>query len=254
MYNLGILLDGTLQAGDYIGFTFFTGYMSMLAASIFFIVERGTVTDKWKTSLLVSALITFIAAVHYFYMRGVWLETSTSPTQFRYIDWTLTVPLMCIEYYLILKPAGASVGMLVRLIVGSVVMLVAGYIGEAIYVQQNILWGVISTVGWGLIIYEIYAGEASKLAKATDSEVVKTGYNVLRWFTLVGWAIYPIGYMMLPGNLLSGLVEGVDPTKTSPVDLAYNIADAVNKIGFGLVVYSIAKGATAAEKAKFATA
>ena len=71
METLNILLDGSLAAGDYIGFTFFTGYMSMLAASIFFIVERGTVNDKWKTSLLISALITFIAAVHYFYMRGV---------------------------------------------------------------------------------------------------------------------------------------------------------------------------------------
>lgn len=251
MNNLGILVDAVLQSGDYIGFTFFTGYMSMLAASIFFIVERGTVSDKWKTSLLISALITFIAAVHYYYMRGIWLETATSPTQFRYIDWTLTVPLMCIEYYLILKPAGASTGMLVRLIFGAVVMLVAGYIGEAVVPAQNIIWGVISTLGWALIIYEIYAGEAAKLASASNSEAVKKGYNVLRWFTLVGWAIYPIGYMLLPGNLLSGLVEGVDLTKSSPVDLAYNIADAVNKIGFGLVIYAIAKGATEAEKVKY---
>ncbi|MBC8111217.1 MAG: bacteriorhodopsin [Verrucomicrobia bacterium] len=248
MLNLTIFLDGILAAGDYIGFTFFTGYMSMLAASIFFLVERGTVSDKWKTSLLVSALITFIAAVHYFYMRGIWLEFKTSPTQFRYIDWTLTVPLMCIEYYLILRPAGASSGMLWRLLFGSIVMLVAGYLGEAVFIEQNILWGVISTAGWALIIYEIYMGEASKVANASNLAYVKTGYNVLRWFTLVGWAIYPIGYMMLPGNLLHGLVAGVDLTKSSPVDLAYNIADAINKIGFGLVVYTIAKNATAAEK------
>jgi sensory rhodopsin len=247
MNNFAILLEGTLRPGDYIGFTFFTGYMSMLAASIFFIVERGTVSDKWKTSLLISALITFIAAVHYFYMRGVWLETSTSPTQFRYIDWTLTVPLMCVEYYLILRPAGASTGMLTRLLLGSIFMLVTGYIGEAVQPENNIFWGVVSTLGWAVIIYEIYMGEASKLAKASDNQYVKSGYNVLRWFTLVGWAIYPIGYMLLPGNLLSGLVSGVDLTKSSPVDLAYNIADAINKIGFGLVVYSIAKNATAAQ-------
>jgi bacteriorhodopsin len=239
METLNILLDGSLAAGDYIGFTFFTGHMSMLAASIFFIVERGTVNDKWKTSLLISALITFIAAVHYFYMRGVWLETHESPTQFRYIDWTLTVPLMCIEYFLILKPAGAKTGMLTRLIFGSVVMLVAGYIGEAVVPEQNVMWGIISTLGWALIIYEIYMGEASKLADASTNAEVQSGFKVMRWFTLVGWAIYPIGYMMLPGNLLSGFAGNID--------LAYNIADAVNKIGFGLVVYSIAKGATAAE-------
>lgn len=244
MSTLQILLDGALQAGDYIGFTFFTGYMSMLAASIFFLVERSTVSDKYKTSLLISALITFIAAVHYFYMRGVWLETHTSPTQFRYIDWTLTVPLMCIEYFLILKPAGAKGGMLTRLLAGSILMLVAGYIGEAVSPESNVMWGIISTLGWAVIIYEIYMGEASKLAAATKDEHVKSGYKIMRWFTLVGWAIYPIGYMMLPGNLLEGLAAGADLTKTSPVDLAYNIADAVNKIGFGLVVYSIAKGAS----------
>jgi sensory rhodopsin len=252
MNTFNILLNGNLQAGDYIGFTFFTGYMSMLAASIFFIVERGTVTDKWKTSLLISALITFIAAVHYFYMRGVWLETGTSPTQFRYIDWTLTVPLMCIEYFLILKPAGAKSGMLVRLLAGSILMLVAGYIGEAITPESNVMWGIISTLGWAVIIYEIYVGEASKLAAASGNSAVIEGYKVMRWFTLVGWAIYPIGYCMLPGNILHGLVEGADFTRNSPVDLAYNIADAINKIGFGLVVYSIAKNATAAEQAKLA--
>jgi bacteriorhodopsin len=119
-------------------------------------------------------------------------------------------------------------------------MLVAGYIGEAVVPAQNVMWGIISTLGWALIIYEIYMGEASKLAAASTNENVKSGYNVMRWFTLVGWAIYPIGYMMLPGNLLSGFAGNID--------LAYNIADAVNKIGFGLVVYSIAKGATASEK------
>jgi sensory rhodopsin len=250
MSTINFLFNGSLQAGDYIGFTFFTGYMSMLAASIFFIVERGTVNDKWKTSLLISALICFIAAVHYYYMRGLWLETGTSPTQFRYIDWTLTVPLMCIEYFLILKPAGAKSGMLLRLIFGAIVMLVAGYIGEAISPGSNVLWGIISTLGWLVIIYEIYMGEASKLVNSSNNVAVIEGYKVMRWFTLVGWAIYPIGYCMLPGNILHSFVEGADFTKNSPVDLAYNIADAINKIGFGLVVYSIAKNATAAEASK----
>ena len=63
--------------------------------------------------MLISGLITMIAAVHYFYMRGVWIETGTSPTQFRYIDWVLTVPLMCVEFYLILKAFGGRLEVLV---------------------------------------------------------------------------------------------------------------------------------------------
>ena len=80
---------------NYVAFTFFTGYIAMLAASVFFFVERGSVSPKWKMSLLVSALITGIAAVHYYYMRDYNLATGDSPTFFRYVDWILTVPLMC---------------------------------------------------------------------------------------------------------------------------------------------------------------
>ena len=84
---------------NYVAFTFFIGYIAMLAASVFFFVERGSVSPKWKMSLLVSALITGIAAVHYYYMRDYNLATGDSPTFFRYVDWILTVPLMCVEFY-----------------------------------------------------------------------------------------------------------------------------------------------------------
>jgi len=51
---------------------------------------------------------------------------------------------------------------------------------------------------------------------------------------LVGWAIYPLGYMLgTEGWYTSMLGKG-------NVDVAYNIADAINKIGFGLVIYSLA--------------
>ena len=71
-----------MASDDYVGFTFFVGCMAMMAASAFFFLSMGSVEGKWKTSLLVSGLITFIAAVHYFYMRDYWaclLYTSPSP-------------------------------------------------------------------------------------------------------------------------------------------------------------------------------
>lgn len=109
-----------IPVGDPVIFTFFTGYMAMFAASVFFFFERGQVDGKWKTSLLVSGLITAIAAVHYYYMRDYYAATGETPTALRYIDWTLTVPLMCLEFYLLLKPAGAKPGFMWRLILASV--------------------------------------------------------------------------------------------------------------------------------------
>ena len=76
--------------------------MALIAATVFFFLERDRVSPKWKTSLTVSGLVTLVAAVHYFYMRDVWVATGSTPTVFRYIDWLITVPLLMIEFYLIL--------------------------------------------------------------------------------------------------------------------------------------------------------
>ena len=111
LVNFQPLLLAQLKSGDYVGFTFFIGSMAMAAATVFFFFQISQVEGKWKDSLLVSGLITFIAAVHYFYMRDFWAENQASPTEFRYIDWILTVPLMCVEFYLILKAFGAKIGL-----------------------------------------------------------------------------------------------------------------------------------------------
>jgi len=231
-----------IPVDDPVAFTFFTGYMAMFAAAVFFFFERSTVDAKWKTSLLVSGLITGIAAVHYFYMRDYYTATGMNPTALRYIDWTLTVPLMCVEFYLLLKPAGAKQSFLWKLILASVWMLVMGYIGEAFTdgsATWSVTYGVLSTLGYAYILYSAWFGEAAQLAAKSNSTAVTKGIRALAWFVLVGWAIYPIGYMAMPGGWLSGVLE------VSSMDLIYNIGDAINKIGFGLVVYGIAKSESA---------
>lgn len=240
------LLEIAIDGKDPVSFTFFTGYMAMFAASIFFFFERGSVDSKWKTSLLVSGLITGIAAVHYYYMRDFYAATKETPVALRYIDWTLTVPLMCVEFYLLLKPAGAKASFMWKLILASVVMLVAGYIGEAFVplnedgtagdgaTTHSVMWGVFSTVGYVYVLYSAWAGEAKQLAATSNSPAVQKGIQALAWFVLAGWAIYPIGYMCMPGGWLSSVFQPND------INLFYNLADAINKIGFGLVVYNIA--------------
>ncbi|MFN5171184.1 MAG: bacteriorhodopsin [Cyclobacteriaceae bacterium] len=237
--NTTLLDIVNIPVDDPIAFTFFTGYMAMLAASVFFFVERSSVEGKWKLSLLVSGLITGIAAVHYYYMRDYYLATGSNPTALRYIDWTLTVPLMCVEFYLLTKAAGAKLGLLWKLILASVFMLVTGYIGEAFTdgtTMHSFIWGALSTIGYVYILYTAWFGEVAQLAAKSGSATVVRGVRILAWFVLVGWAIYPIGYMCMPGGWLNvGL-----GWSSANVDLFYNIADAINKIGFGLVVYSVA--------------
>ncbi len=239
------LLDITkvIATDNYVAFTFFIGTMAMMAASVFFFFELGNTDQKWRTSVLVSGLITFIAAVHYYYMRGYSLETGESPTFFRYVDWILTVPLMCVEFYLITKKSGAKIGLLWKLIFASVVMLVTGYIGEAIYgdAGQSWLWGAISGAAYFYIVYLVWFGDVAKLAQSSSPAVAKAN-KTLGWFVLVGWAIYPLGYILGTKGGLFGMQMVSDPAVAKhAMDIVYNIGDAINKIGFGLVIYALSR-------------
>lgn len=226
---------------NYVAFTFFIGTMAMMAASVFFFFELNNTAQKWRTSVLVSGLITFIAAVHYYYMRSYNLETGESPTFFRYVDWILTVPLMCVEFYLITKKAGAKIALLWKLIFASLVMLVTGYIGETIDRDHSVIWGVLSGAAYFYIAYLIWFGEVAKLAQTAGPQVAKAT-KILAWFVLVGWAIYPLGYILgTPGGLFGMTFVSNPKDAAVAMDIVYNIADAINKIGFGLVIYALSR-------------
>ena len=241
---LQILLDiKPIATNNYVAFTFFVGTMAMMAAAIFFFMETGSTAPQWRTSVLVSGLITFIAAVHYYYMRGYNLDTGDSPTFFRYVDWLLTVPLMCVEFYLITKKVGAKVSLLWKLIFASVVMLVTGYIGEAIHPEDTVswVWGLASGLAYFYIVYLVWFGDVAKLASAS-TPAVNSAVKTLGWFVLVGWAIYPLGYILGTKGGLFGIEIVADRAAAKiAMDIVYNIGDAINKIGFGLVIYALSR-------------
>jgi bacteriorhodopsin len=144
---------------------------------------------------------------------------------------------MCVEFYLILKVAGATKKLMWTLIGASVLMLVTGYWGEAVPDTNSQLWGGISGAAYFYIVYLIMFGEAKALAVKAGGNVLDA-HNVLCKFVLIGWAIYPIGYMAGTAGWYGA--EGVVFGMSLDMDVIYNIGDAINKIGFGLVVYSLA--------------
>ena len=220
MYNLA--------STDYVGISFWLVSAAMLAATAFFFLERSSVNGKWKTSLTVAGLVTGIAFWHYLYMRGMWMETGTSPTVYRYVDWLLTVPLQVVEFYLILAAVTAvRGGVFFKLLISSLVMLIAGYLGEA-GLAPVLPAFVIGCAAWLYIIYEIFAGETSKINAASGNVASQTAFSAMKWILTVGWLIYPVGYYL---GYLGG---GVD---ANSLNLVYNLADFVNKILFGLVIF-----------------
>ncbi len=224
-----------LSTDDFVGISFWVISMGMLAATAFFFLEVGSVSAAWRTSVTVAGLVTGIAFIHYMYMRGVWVQTGDSPTVYRYIDWLITVPLQMVEFYLILKAVGkANSGMFWRLLIGSVVMLVGGYLGEAGYINAT-LGFVIGMAGWFYILYEVFSGESGRAAAKSGNKALVTAFGAMRMIVTVGWAIYPLGYVF---GYLTG---GVD---ANALNVIYNLADFINKIAFGLVIWAAATQAS----------
>ena len=228
-----------LASDDFVGISFWVISMGMLAATAFFFMERGSVAAGWRTSVTVAGLITGIAFIHYMYMRGVWVQTGDSPTVYRYIDWLITVPLQMVEFYLILAAVRkVPSGIFWRLLIGSTVMLVGGYLGEAGYINA-MLGFIIGMAGWIYVLYEIFSGEAGKAAAKSGNKALSTAFSALRMIVTVGWAIYPLGYVF---GYLTG---GVD---AESLNVIYNLADFINKIAFGLIIWAAAMSGSGARK------
>ena len=222
--------SGNLEANDFVGMSFWIISIGMVAATVFFFMESMKVEAHWRTSLVVAGLVTMIAAVHYFYMRGVWIETETTPTVYRYIDWILTVPLQIVEFYLILAAVGAVAGRVFwNLLIASLVMLIAGYVGEVGYVNVWLAF-IVGMLGWVYILYAIFAGDAQENLSSAP-EGVQSAFKTMRLIVLVGWAIYPLGYVLgYAGNQVDA----------ASLNAIYNVADFVNKIAFGLMIWAAA--------------
>ena len=220
-----------LATDDLVGISFWLISMGMAAATVFFFMERGSVAGGWKTSITVAGLVTGVAFVHYMYMREVWVTTGDTPTVYRYIDWLITVPLQMIEFYLILAAVRkVPTSIFWKLLIGSLVMLIGGYLGEAGYIQPFVGF-VIGMAGWIYILFEIFSGEAGTLAAKAGNKAMSTAFSAMRIIVTIGWAIYPLGY------IFGYLTGGVD---ANSLNIIYNLADFVNKIAFGLVIWAAA--------------
>ena len=221
-----------LQPGDFVGLTFWLVSIACLATTVFLFLERGSVLSKWTASVTVAGIITGVAFMHSMYVRNIWVATGDAPIVYRYVDWLITMPLLTIQFYLVLSVVKkVSPTLFWKFLIAPLAMVLGGYAGEVGYISP-FLGFVIWMVGWLYILYEIFTGEARKLCDKSTNDDLVTAFEKMRMIVTIGWAIYPLGYVF---GYLTG---GID---SNTLNVIYNFADFINKIAFCLVIWVAAR-------------
>ena len=225
-----------LPADDLIGISFWVISMGLLAATAFFFFERRSVAPNWRTALTVAGIITGVAFINYLYVRNVYVSQGEAPILYRYIDWIITMPLQMIQFYLILSTVRkVPKSLFWKLLVGAVVMVLATYLGASENIP-SVVGFVIGIGAWIYLLYEVFSGEAGRAVARSGNKPMVNAYVSMRMIITVVWAIYPLGYVF--GYITNSVDDNL-------LNIIYNIADFINKIAFGLVIWVAAMQNTA---------
>jgi bacteriorhodopsin len=219
------------------------GIASMLFTSIFLALALPRVLPRYRLALIVSAMVTGIAAYHYFRIFDSFNEAfgpGGNPdlynVGYRYVDWLLTVPLLLVEIVAVLAlPAARRQYLLVRLIPASILMIALGYPGDAQldFLFSAPVWGALSTIPFLYILYVLFV-ELSKSLVRQSPRVRKLVSN-LRLLLLATWGVYPIAY------LFNMNADGFEAGSFVAREIGYTVADVAAKCLFGLLIYVIAR-------------
>lgn len=232
------------------------GLISMLATTVYTLVSQQRVLAKYRSALVMSSMVTFIAGYHYLRIIDSFKEASTDMTvnisgdqgsfneAYRYVDWLLTVPLLLVEVIAVLALAkSVSRSLIMRLVPASAAMIALGYPGEISSNQSTqVLYGVLSTIPFLYILYILFI----ELGKSLDNqpEGVAATIGRLRLLLVATWGVYPVSYILGMGEGMASAEQFVG------VQVGYTIADILAKCVFGLTIFKIARMKSAAEGMK----
>ncbi len=232
------------------------GLVSMLACTVYTLVSQQRVLAKYRNALVMSSMVTFIAAYHYMRIFNSFNESSADMTinisgaqgsfneAYRYVDWLLTVPLLLVEVVAVLAlTKSVSTSLITRLVPASAAMIALGYPGE-ISSDQNtqIMYGVLSTIPFLYILYVLFVELGKSLANQPAGVAETVGR--LRLLLIATWGVYPISYILGMGEGMASAEQFVG------VQVGYTIADVLAKCVFGLTILKIARMKSMAEGMK----
>jgi len=232
---------------------------SMMATTLFLWMRVPAINAKYRTALIISGLVTFIAAYHYMRIFNSWTEAYDYTLDkedpqltgvpfndaYRYMDWLLTVPMLLMEIVLVMKLSDEEASQkCLTLGVSSAAMIILGYPGELI-VSGNLgvrwLCWFLAMLPFCYIVQELLVGLAAATNAETNDKVRSLVFRA-QWFTVVSWLTYPVVYIFpMVGIGGSGAVVAIQ--------VGYCISDIISKCGVGLIIYSITAAKSELERA-----
>ena len=206
-------------------YLFFAGTVAMGAGALYFFLLRDDVEPEYRSTMVVAGLVCAIACFHYFKMTGVYQSGQGFPTALRYVDWLFTTPLLLLKFPLLLRLGDRGAKFFWQLVILDVAMIVTAFIAETAAVDSQRWWTFfLVSCGFELLIVGVLFVSLGEAIAAAPPPLAKA-LGIMRLFVLVGWAIYPIGFLMARAG--AGEYR----------EIIYNVADVINKVGFGLVAY-----------------
>jgi len=233
-------------------YSLFVSMFALGAAFVFFLSEKEKILPAYRGTMVTSAMICGVAAIAYYFLTRDYSPDKPFPTDIRYVDWTVTTPLLLLKYPEMLKVRGFNFAF--RLVIADIFMIVTGFIGElygtSIYghwqphdgvylwgisaVGAHYFWGFISTLGYLYIVYTLMFGEGKRLT-AQQPPHIRRGIQVMNRYIWTLWGIYPIVY------ILEGVSANNANLSLNGWQIASSVADVINKVGFGLTAYFAVK-------------
>merc|ERR1712151_1442937 len=220
---------------------------SMMATTLFLWMKVPSLNAKYQTAVIISGLVTFIAAYHYSLdypnpqLTGVPFNDA-----YRYMDWLLTLPMLLMEIILTMKLSPAeSASYCKQLGVASAAMIAVGYPGELVItgdLSQRWCCFFFSVTVFLSIVYTLLIGLADATAREEDPDV-KSMISLSQVVTVISWCTYPVVYLF-PMFGIGGAQAVV------AVQVGYCVSDIISKCGVGLFIYQITALKSANERSR----
>ena len=213
------------------------------ASTVFFLLQRSQVSPAYKTALTLSGLVCLITTYHYLRIfesfnsayvlkDGLVMQTGMQfNNAYRYVDWLLTVPLLLLEFVLVLRlPHAETYKKGLALTLAAAFMVILGYPGETLTIGfAKVIWWVLAMIPFSYILYEMIKGIGASIK--SQPLVVQPLFKKTRLLIILSWSFYPLVYI-LPLFGLSAFVS---------IQVGFTFVDIVAKSVFGILIYIIAQ-------------